>query len=660
VITSFSVEINGAAVTYKATVCNKGSMASKKFRVGFWHDRATEPTAVEMGDIFKAIAVLAAGKCEDIVLPAGLRPNGSFKARCRADSGEFVEECREGNNGFDLLPYSLSNPDLQIASFEVKVSGSQVSYTAKVCNKGTANVAKFYVDVYYDRPKLPPVLGEPGDVVKPVLNLAAGDCTTLSYERAGAPKGTQLSYVFADPDDFISEPNEANNLSSPLQVVVGEGPPPGPGPTGECVDNDKDSYGVGPGCSGVPDCNNNDPSVNPGVAEVCGDKLDNDCDLTPDDGCAGVDCVDGDGDGFGVGADCVLADCDDKNKAVYPWAKELCGNNKDENCDKIADDNCAGRQCVDQDMDGYGVGTGCPGPQDCLDTDFFSSPAAKEVCGDGKDNDCDRVADDACTTSVDGDGDGFPVGKPKPGYPPDCSEGDPTIYPGAKELCGDGKDNNCNGSTDEDCPGVDCKDADKDGWPVGKDCKGPVDGNDADAAVHPWAEEACDGKDNNCNGSTDEGCPGVDCKDGDNDGWPTGKACGTAQDCDDTDGGMSPWRPEICADGKDNNCSGTVDENCSLCEDKDADGHGIGPQCASWDCDEADPKSFPGATEICDKKDNNCDGTVDEACVGGEDGGGGGCGCRVHAPAREERASLLFWALLAALVLGARRRGRGR
>ncbi len=679
VVRSFKVESEGASVTYKATVCNYGSKVAEKFRVGFWHDRAAEPAATEMGDVFKGIVSLDAAvscpapklgignpvdvrpltipSCVDVLVPGGLRPNGSFKAWCRVDSGAFVEECREGNNGIDPIPYNLSNPDLQIASFEAKVSGSQVTYTTKVCNLGTADVTKFYVDVYYDRPKMPPIIGEPGDVVKPVLNLKAGDCTTLSFVRASAPKGSSICYVFADPDDFISEPNESNNLSSPVPVQVGEGGGDGgPPPSGECVDLDKDGYGVGPGCVGVPDCNDSDPSVNPGVKEVCGDKLDNDCDLTVDDGCPGVKCTDADGDGFGVGEDCVLADCDDKNKAVFPWAKETCGNNKDENCDKIADDGCSGRQCVDQDMDGYGVGPACPGPQDCNDKDFFSNPGAKEVCGDGKDNDCDGVADDACTTSVDGDGDGFPVGKPKPGYPPDCSDGDPAIYPGAKEVCGDGKDQNCNGTIDDGCPGVDCKDGDGDGWPVGKDCKGPLDCDDSDPKVHPFAEEVCgDGKDQSCNGSNDEGCTGVDCVDSDGDGWPTGKACGAKQDCNDQDGGASPWRPEICADGKDQSCDGAIDEGCPLCEDKDGDGHGIGAQCTSYDCDDGDPKSYPGAKELCDKKDNSCDGTVDEACEGGD---GGGCGCELPAADAGRPLSLLGLALLVVVLLGARRRRR--
>ena len=46
-------------------------------------------------------------------------------------------------------------------------------------------------------------------------------------------------------------------------------------------------------------------------------------------------------------------------------------------------------------------------------------------------------------------------------------------------------------------------DGDGDGYNDGPDC------NDADAAIHPGASEACDGVDNDCNGVTDDGCPGA-------------------------------------------------------------------------------------------------------------------------------------------------------
>ncbi|MCA9672585.1 MAG: hypothetical protein KC503_43625, partial [Myxococcales bacterium] len=151
VLKTFSIEAIGASVTYKVQVCNEGSMAARKFRVGFWHDRKDAPPNNQQGDVFKSLTVLDAGACEDLVVPGGLRPNGSFIAWARADAGDFVLECRENNNPFGPQPYSLSNPDLYVKSFTAEVNGANVTYKAEVCNKGTAPVTKFFVDVYYHR-----------------------------------------------------------------------------------------------------------------------------------------------------------------------------------------------------------------------------------------------------------------------------------------------------------------------------------------------------------------------------------------------------------------------------------------------------------------------------------------------------------------------------
>jgi Putative metal-binding motif/CARDB len=662
----FTVESQGASVTYKATVCNEGSMSALKFRVGFWHDRSNAPGAKEMGDIFYAFKELKPKECKDIQVSGGLRPNGSFTAYCRPDSGDFVLECREQGK-VHKQPYSLSNPDLDVVDFSYSESGGTVTYTVRVCNKGTAGVSKFFTDIYYNRPKLAPTIGEPGDEAKPTLSLGASACTTLTFVRKSAPKAGSTSYAFADPDDFVSEPNEANNLSSPLLVKPGGGTGP---TTGPCVDSDKDGYGVGTGCKGIPDCDDTNAKISPKAKEICDNKKDDDCDLTPDDGCPGVKCTDSDGDGFGVGPDCVLADCDDNDKTKYPWAPETCGDNKDDNCNKIADDGCKGRQCVDADMDGYGVGKGCPGQQDCNDADRSVNPGVKDVCGDGVDNDCDNAIDDdvdtsgatpvPCTSSTDGDGDGSSVGGGVKGQP-DCDDTDPLIGPTAKEVCGDKKDNDCDGTVDDGCPGVKCTDGDKDGWGVGEDCK-ILDCDDTNATLHPWATEACgDGKDNDCDGSIDDGCPNVDCKDVDNDSWGTGKDCcnapdatklGCRKDCDDANGGASPWATEICGDGKDNDCDGSIDESCALCDDLDKDGHGIGPKCTSWDCDDSDAESYPGAEEICNSKDNDCDGTADNDCTGGDEG----CACGVGLPQPPLGALALIF--MATLLLCCRRRRR--
>ena len=104
-------------------------------------------------------------------------------------------------------------------------------------------------------------------------------------------------------------------------------------------------------------------------------------------------------------------------------------------------------------------------------------------------------------------------------------------------------------------------------------------------------------------------CVGVD-TDADKDGFKAGV------DCDDHDPAIHPGAAEIC-NGKDDNCDGKIDEGF----DQDSDGT---PSCAVGgkpaDCDDHDPAIHPGATEVCNFKDDNCDGRVDEGFDADNDG----------------------------------------
>lgn len=376
----------------------------------------------------------------------------------------------------------------------------------------------------------------------------------------------------------------------------------------------------------------------------------------------------------------VGGDCNDMDANSYPGAAET-GDGKDNDCDGQIDEGlpCLTTWYRDMDNDGYGKTlttklscvkpagfTAIPG--DCYDMDNTIYPGATEL-PDGKDNDCDGLVDDglACGTTVwyrDMDGDGF--GKTmtkmacvKPaGYAAvsgDCNDMDATVYPGGPELV-DGKDNNCNGQIDE---GTGCipkswyRDMDGDG--VGRvnltvnSCTKPYgyaatsgDCNDMDATIYPGAPELGDGKDNNCDGQTDEGLP---CqvtwyKDIDGDGigkttytklscvQPAGYVA-TGGDCNEMEATVYPGAPEL-GDGMDNDCDGLVDEEltCRVTWYRDMDGDGFGRSTMTklscvqpsgyvalgTDCNDMSNLIYPGAAEVCDGKDNDCDGVVDESC----------------------------------------------
>lgn len=227
---------------------------------------------------------------------------------------------------------------------------------------------------------------------------------------------------------------------------------------------------------------------------ACVPALDDDT-VPDDDTCS--DCpVDEDGDG----ADS-LTDCDDTDPSIFPGAGEPCicdavdqdctGNTIDFDCDLACPDG--------QDMDGDGFASN----MDCDDADPSIYPGAGEPCVcDDIDQDCtgdtrDFPCDLACEEEVDRDGDGAVAGF-------DCDDEDPSIYPGAEELC------LCD-SVDQDCSGdpldFDCflfcdetADLDGDGSPVTEDC------DDNDASVYPGNVEpcACDAIDQDCSGVVDD------------------------------------------------------------------------------------------------------------------------------------------------------------
>jgi len=202
------------------------------------------------------------------------------------------------------------------------------------------------------------------------------------------------------------------------------------------------------------------------------------------------------GDLDGDGRSVEEGDCDDAAFTVHPGRPEVCGDGVDQDCDG-ADLPCA---AVDADGDGY-----APAEGDCDDADSAASPARLETCGDGVDQDCNG-ADLACD-ALDMDGDGVSAADG------DCDEGSARVFPGADDRCGDGVDQDCDGA-DAPCappppppPPPSPEDGDGDGASAAAgDC------DDAEPAVSPRAAEGCGGaaagRDDDCDGYPDEGCPG--------------------------------------------------------------------------------------------------------------------------------------------------------
>ncbi|MFK7984673.1 MAG: putative metal-binding motif-containing protein [Sandaracinaceae bacterium] len=510
-----------------------------------------------------------------------------------------------------------------------------------------------------------PVSGADCDDGSATANPAVGEaCNDIDDDCDGSvDEGVLITcYVDGDADGFPLGDASAMTVCAEAGTCPDGLTTTSPGMGGDCADDDAArSPGIAEVCDGSidEDC---DGAVDEGLVLTCYPDGDGDGYTTA--GATGTETCPVSGtcpSGTTVRSPGAGADCADDDSGRSPGVAEVCDGSVDEDCDGQVDETLSLECYPDGDGDGFyasgasastlcAVSGTCPTgfvpvafSGDCNDSDEDIKPGATELCEGSVDEDCDGAIDEAVTVTcvADGDGDGYypptgtaeavcPVGGTCPaGYAVlangnDCNDAAPGINPIATEVCDGVVDEDCDTQVDEGLRIM---------------CRLDPDG---DTFASPGqAEESL--------------CPsGGVCPAG-----YTNTSLSVGFDCDETSGTRHSERPEIC-NGIDDDCDSTTDEGRTITcfDDPDGDGYALGtttpdavcpamsggcpsgmtgqvPGGQDIDCDESNPSINGQATEVCDTVNQDCDMQVDEGtlrrCYSDPDGDGyGGSGSDVE------------------------------
>jgi alpha-tubulin suppressor-like RCC1 family protein len=503
---------------------------------------------------------------------------------------------------------------------------------------------------------------------------AANDCRTTCEDVDG--DGHEA--IACGGDDC--EDNDASRYPGATEICDGDDEDCNDATFG-FIDADGDGVASSACCNGGTcgaDCNDGNGDIRPGALDGPPDAcnlIDDDCDGSVDEGCP---CVSGSEAACYTGAPetrSVGRCADGVQLCVGGMLQTTCTGQRlpdaeicdgiDNDCDGLTDEDVLRTYYRDGDDDGFGLATetlqACSPPagyvsssNDCDDFNANLNPAAFDGCN-GVDDDCDLVVDEGAPPRAfyrDADGDGFGATStsltqcdPPVGYvldSTDCDDANGAIHPGGYERCDapiapatTSVDEDCDGSINEGCACMEgeVQDCGPDRPAVGvcvtgtQVCVAGVWANCAGAVLA--RAETCNGRDDDCDGSVDNGFL---CAQGaTRAGSGTYLMCASLPGlytCDATCNAetfTASAPPESC-DGADNNCNGVPDDGFACVQGSAGNGcttacGTVGTYTCSATCTipATGATACKAATETCNGCDDDRDGAIDDglACVYG-------------------------------------------
>ncbi len=303
-------------------------------------------------------------------------------------------------------------------------------------------------------------------------------------------------------------------------------------------DGDMDGHGA-MSCGGD-DCDDMNASRHPGATEVCANGVDEDCNGMVDEGCcvAGLACT----TTCGTGGTTTCAGPMTLGPCAPP--AETC-NGRDDNCDGVVDEGCCS--------------TGAPCTTSCGSTGMTNCPGSTcippaETCN-GRDDNCDGRVDETCCTA------GAPCTTPcgSMGTTTCSTSGTPGPCMPPSESC-NGRDDDCDGVADNSFACV------RSGTTACTTTCGSAGtrlcGSDCSLGACMAPVETCNGRDDDCDGVVDNGYA---CGAGQT--GPCATACGSTgtRSCLASCAWDTCIPPAETCNGVDDNCNATCDEGFTCC-----------------------------------------------------------------------------------------------